>query len=204
MNISEEIKNQRVKNKWTQEQLADILNVSRSTVSSWEVGRNYPDLETIVAISDLFEISLDELLRGDKKMLEQITEDTNTRKTQSKKIKLLTVGIVALLISLLILVYGSLQSQEIVSPNQIESIKMTDNREVLITANLPFYRSVSGSAYYADNNDPSIMIIRIDTKVDLTMKNNESIELHPYTFQDLSQINIENKYGEIIKTYLIK
>ena len=137
-------------------------------------------------------------------MLEQITEDTNTRKTQSKKIKLLTVGIVALLISLLILVYGSLQSQEIVSPNQIESIKMTDNREVLITANLPFYRSVSGSAYYADNNDPSIMIIRIDTKVDLTMKNNESIELHPYTFQDLSQINIENKYGEIIKTYLIK
>ena len=72
MNISEEIKNQRVKNKWTQEQLADILNVSRSTVSSWEVGRNYPDLETIVAISDLFEISLDELLRGDKKMLEQI------------------------------------------------------------------------------------------------------------------------------------
>ncbi|MFW7420788.1 helix-turn-helix domain-containing protein [Vagococcus fluvialis] len=204
MNISEEIKNQRVKNKWTQEQLADILNVSRSTVSSWEVGRNYPDLETIVAISDLFEISLDELLRGDKKMLEQITEDTNTRKTQSKKIKLLTVGIVALLISLLILVYGSLQSQEIVSPNQIESIKMTDSREVLITANLPFYRSVSGSAYYADNNDPSIMIIRIDTKVDLTMKNNESIELHPYTFQDLSQINIENKYGEIIKTYLIK
>ena len=124
MNISEEIKNQRVKNKWTQEQLADILNVSRSTVSSWEVGRNYPDLETIVAISDLFEISLDELLRGDKKMLEQITEDTNTRKTQSKKIKLLTVGIVALLISLLILVYGSLQSQEIVSPNQIESIKI--------------------------------------------------------------------------------
>ncbi|MGX6967301.1 helix-turn-helix domain-containing protein, partial [Vagococcus teuberi] len=52
MNISEEIKNQRLKNKWTQEQLAEILNVSRSTVSSWEVGRNYPDLETIVALSD--------------------------------------------------------------------------------------------------------------------------------------------------------
>nr|WP_276325603.1 helix-turn-helix transcriptional regulator [Vagococcus teuberi] len=34
----------------TQEQLSEILNVSRSTVSSWEVGRNYPDLETIIAI----------------------------------------------------------------------------------------------------------------------------------------------------------
>ena len=43
MNISEEIKNQRLKNNLTQEQLSEILNVSRSTVSSWEVGRNYPD-----------------------------------------------------------------------------------------------------------------------------------------------------------------
>ena len=50
MNISEEIKNQRLKNNLTQEQLSEILNVSRSTVSSWEVGRNYPDLETIIAI----------------------------------------------------------------------------------------------------------------------------------------------------------
>lgn len=72
MNISEAVKNQRLKNNWTQEQLAEILNVSRSTVSSWEVGRNYPDLETIVAISDLFEISLDELLRGDSEMVKKI------------------------------------------------------------------------------------------------------------------------------------
>ncbi len=45
-----------------QEELANRLNVSRQTVSKWEVGDSTPDLEKLVAISDLFEISLDELV----------------------------------------------------------------------------------------------------------------------------------------------
>ncbi|MGX7245924.1 helix-turn-helix domain-containing protein [Enterococcus quebecensis] len=77
MNIGDKIKEQRLKKELTQEQLSDLLNVSRSTVSSWEVGRNYPDLETIVAISDLFGISLDNLLR----------EDTEMAKDLSKKVR---------------------------------------------------------------------------------------------------------------------
>ena len=54
--------------------LAQLLNVSRSTVSSWEVGRNYPDLETIISISDLFGISLDNLLREDTQMVKETTK----------------------------------------------------------------------------------------------------------------------------------
>ena len=69
MTVGEKIKVERLKKKWNQEQLAKLLNVSRSTVSSWEVGRNSPDLETIVLISDLFGISLDNLLREEKDML---------------------------------------------------------------------------------------------------------------------------------------
>ena len=204
MNISEEIKSQRLKNNWTQEQLADILNVSRSTVSSWEVGRNYPDLETIVAISDLFEISLDELLRGDKKMLEQITDDTKIRKNQTKKINALIAGIVILLLGFLFILYGTIQSQEILNSNQVESIKMTDSGDVLITVDVPFYRSVDWFSYNENVEDPSIMDVRIGTKIDWTLKNNENIEVHPYTMKDLKQINIQNKYGEVVKTYLVK
>lgn len=66
MNIGDKIKEERLKKEWTQEHLAQLLNVSRPTISSWEVGRNYPDLETIIAISDLFGSSLDNLLREDK------------------------------------------------------------------------------------------------------------------------------------------
>lgn len=68
MSIGDKIKEQRLKKGWTQERLAQLLNVSRPAVSSWEVGRNYPDLETIIAISDLFGISLDKLLREDKEI----------------------------------------------------------------------------------------------------------------------------------------
>lgn len=74
MNIGDKIKEQRLKKEWTQEQLGQLLNVSRPTISSWEVGRNYPDLEMTVAISDLFGISLDELLRGDREMTKNFSK----------------------------------------------------------------------------------------------------------------------------------
>ena len=74
MTIGKRIKEERLAKKWTQEQLAVKLNVSRSTVSSWEVERNYPDLETIIAISDLFGQSLDQLLREDPEMITKIKE----------------------------------------------------------------------------------------------------------------------------------
>ncbi|MGX7163658.1 helix-turn-helix domain-containing protein [Enterococcus massiliensis] len=74
MNIGDKIKEQRLKKGWTQEQLGQLLNVSRPTISSWEIGRNYPDLETIIAISDLFGISLDHLLREDKEMAKDTTK----------------------------------------------------------------------------------------------------------------------------------
>lgn len=46
----------------SQEELANRLNVSRQTVSKWEVGDSTPDMEKLIAISDLFGISLDELV----------------------------------------------------------------------------------------------------------------------------------------------
>ena len=95
MNIGDKVKEERLKKEWTQEQLAQLLNVSRSTVSSWEVGRNYPDLETVIAISDLFGISLDSLLREDK----QVAKDTTKKLKRGKvyKIALIVVGILFLL-----------------------------------------------------------------------------------------------------------
>jgi len=47
---------------FSQEELANRLNVSRQTISKWEVGESTPDMEKLVAISDLFEVSLDELV----------------------------------------------------------------------------------------------------------------------------------------------
>lgn len=51
---------------FSQEELANRLNVSRQTVSKWEVGESTPDMEKLVAISDLFDVSLDELIKGEE------------------------------------------------------------------------------------------------------------------------------------------
>lgn len=72
MNLSEKIKKLRAENNFTQEQLAEKLKVSRSTISSWETGRSYPDLEMVIEICDCFNVSLDFLLREDEKMVRKL------------------------------------------------------------------------------------------------------------------------------------
>ncbi|MDN6291418.1 helix-turn-helix domain-containing protein [Carnobacterium mobile] len=72
MEISHEIKKRRTELNITQEELAERLNVTRAAVSNWEVGRNYPDIQLLLKISDELNISLDQLLRGDKTMVSSI------------------------------------------------------------------------------------------------------------------------------------
>ena len=64
---------------FSQEELASKLNVTRQTVSKWELGDSTPDMEKLVVLSDLFEISLDELVLGKKPELqEQLTKTSKT------------------------------------------------------------------------------------------------------------------------------
>lgn len=51
----------------TQEQLAEVFQVSNRTVSRWENGNNMPDLDILIEISDYYEIDLRELLNGERK-----------------------------------------------------------------------------------------------------------------------------------------
>ncbi len=60
----------------SQEELANRLNVSRQTVSKWEVGDSTPDMEKLIAMSDLFDVSLDKLVMG--KEDEQISPTTKS------------------------------------------------------------------------------------------------------------------------------
>ena len=59
---------------FSQEELANRLNVSRQTISKWEVGESTPDMEKLVAISDLFEVSLDELVKGEESKMAEPSE----------------------------------------------------------------------------------------------------------------------------------
>lgn len=64
MNIGEKLKLRRLKAGFTQEQIASRMNITRQTLSNWEVGKNVPDIHSIIALAQLYDISLDELLLG--------------------------------------------------------------------------------------------------------------------------------------------
>lgn len=95
MEIGSKLKKARLEKKLTQENVANLLNLSRSTISSWEVGRSYPDLDNLVAISDLYDVSLDILLREDAKMVKQLSLDTKQKKMFKIIISLLLIVIVS-------------------------------------------------------------------------------------------------------------
>lgn len=89
MEFNNKLYNLRKQKGLSQEELANRLNVSRQTVSKWEVGDSTPDMEKLVAISVLFEISLDELVMD--KVPEHIGENTTKSEIVSElKEKVLT------------------------------------------------------------------------------------------------------------------
>ena len=63
MAFSEKLKALRLKNGLTQDELGEKLYLSRTSISNYEIGKNEPNIETIIAISDLFNITTDELLK---------------------------------------------------------------------------------------------------------------------------------------------
>ena len=68
MEFNEQVKCLRKENNLTQEEMAKKLNVTRQAISNWENNRNLPDFEMIILIAETFDVSLDELILGDKKM----------------------------------------------------------------------------------------------------------------------------------------
>ena len=66
MEFGEKIQKLRNQNKWTQEQLAEKLYVSRTAVSKWESGKGYPNIDSLKDISKLFKITIDELLSSEE------------------------------------------------------------------------------------------------------------------------------------------
>ncbi|MBW3492622.1 helix-turn-helix domain-containing protein [Bacillus sp. FDAARGOS_1420] len=76
MIFSEHLKEEREKRNWSQNDLAEKIHVSRQSVSKWETGKNYPSIEIIIHLSDLFGITIDELLRSDEELTQKVIEDS--------------------------------------------------------------------------------------------------------------------------------
>ncbi|MBL4952265.1 helix-turn-helix transcriptional regulator [Neobacillus sp. OS1-32] len=76
MIFSERLKIEREKRGWSQTDLAEKIHVSRQSVSKWETGKNYPSIEVIIDLSDIFGVTIDELLRSDEELKEKVIRDS--------------------------------------------------------------------------------------------------------------------------------
>lgn len=80
MSLGEKIKEQRKKAGLSQEQLAKKLNVTRQAVTKWETDKGIPDVANLIAISEEFGLSLDELIKGDVAVKKKIIADSSDKK----------------------------------------------------------------------------------------------------------------------------
>ncbi len=89
MEIGSKLKNARNNKRLTQEQAAEALGVSRQTISNWENNKSYPDIISVIKMSDIYSVSLDHLLKEEKSMNQQtyqefLKESTNTVKAKRR------------------------------------------------------------------------------------------------------------------------
>lgn len=183
MSVGSQIKQRRTELNMSQEILAEKIGVSRSAISNWEIERNYPDLQLIVSLSDVLEIPLDTLLKGDTVVVDKITADTTIRKRLTKKLKIAYVIILALIILSGVAFYKT-RWLDISSSKQIESVRFDGEDTFTIKTNLPIYRSLG--AFYIDYEDYGETInITLSSYRDFTMKHKDEEEvstfLYPYT-----------------------
>lgn len=186
MKIGSIIKEKRTKLGLTQDDLAKKLQVSRSTISNWEINRNYPDIKLIVNISNILEIPLKELLQEESDIVNRLSEDTIIRKKISKRNKILYFLIFILLISLLSVVIYFSNINDISNKKEIVGAYIS-NEKLYIKTDLPIYKSIGG--YLVDINNNAIEV-SIFTK--LSFKHNEKISIPitelPITKEKLKEI----------------
>ena len=74
MELGKQIKKHRMAAQLSQEELADRVYVSRQTISNWENDKSYPDVNSLVLLSETFQVSLDNLIKGDIDIMKEVIQ----------------------------------------------------------------------------------------------------------------------------------
>ena len=102
MKLGKNIAKIRKDNNLTQDELAEKYFVTRQTISNWEIGKSYPDLETLVKISNDFNVSLDILLKDDDEMIKKIDNEVKVSKKYKNILKYIIIFVSLIIIALMV------------------------------------------------------------------------------------------------------
>lgn len=100
MELGNKIKYYRGEKELSQEELAERVYVSRQTISNWENNKSYPDINSIVLLSEIFEISIDNLIKGD---VEQMKEEINSEEVKKLNFYATMMAILMLVATILLM-----------------------------------------------------------------------------------------------------
>lgn len=165
----------------SQEDLAEVLNVTRQTISNWENRKNYPDIETLIRISDEFNVSLDILLKEDMIMVKEIDENVKNAK-KYKKIVIAFISVLAI-IMMVFGIYG------------ITYLNTKDKLENKFQETLEEYEFDKNSGrYYSMNYDENTTFI----VPNLEMPKLLDFSLHLYNANLICNIDHKNSYTRIV------
>ncbi len=116
MEFGETIKNIRQENNMTQAQFAIKLNVTRQAVSNWENNKNLPDIGMLILISDVFHVSLDQLIKGEDNMTnmtEKVINDGSENKRARYNMVTIAIGAGLLFLGMLLITIKGLSVEYI-------------------------------------------------------------------------------------------
>lgn len=108
MELGKQIKKYRTKTGLSQEDLADKVYVSRQTISNWENDKSYPDVKSLVLLSEVFQISIDNLIKGDLDKMKKEIDTQEYAKFQKDSIifTIMLAGLILLPIPLVAFLQG--------------------------------------------------------------------------------------------------
>ena len=98
MEIGKKLRNARTRSGFTQEKAAEEIGVARQTISNWENEKSYPDVVSVIRLSTLYSVSLDELLKGDEEMIDHLEESTNIVNSNKKLIAAVAANMILLIV----------------------------------------------------------------------------------------------------------
>jgi len=188
------IKERRKQLGMTQEELAKELNVSRSAISNWEIGRNYPDITTLIELAQMYQVSLDELFHDDIDLVNKFAED-NKKKEQLKKVNKLLVFLLLIGVSSIIYLFLTRKPEIVFVDESVanhfpmtnfkeEEIKRVEVKKDKLYLTVDYPQNI---AYYIESNKDELQVNLYQSK---QSKIDERISIEGRIEIDLSSHNL--------------
>lgn len=181
--IGQFIKSLREEKKMTQQNLAEIIHIGRQAISKWELGKTMPDHSALLKLSEIFKVSIDELLAGEKNSKNNVA--LILYKESRKKTKTIRFSIM-LIVFLILLFLGYYFFNQY---NSIKVYTITGGNDVVTIENGLFIKTKE-KIYFNIGNINSKSDIK---KIDLIYKNDDN-EISIYS-SDSTQILLMDYYG---------